>query len=148
MLDAERIDSIFSNMEMYLGQLRRLAELSRAELENDLVKLGAAKYYLQVAVESCIDVANHLIAEEAYRPPESYADSFAVLAENGIVEQDFLPTLRQMARMRNRLVHLYWEIDAAVLHSTLQNNLKDFDRFTASVYRFMQESAATDQEPI
>jgi uncharacterized protein YutE (UPF0331/DUF86 family) len=147
MVDAEQLDSIFTNLEMYVGQLRRLAKLSGEELASDLVTLGAAKYYLQVAVECCIDAANHIIAAEGFRSPESYADSFTVLAENGIVEQNFLPTLHKMARMRNRLVHLYWEIDSAVLYGTLQNNLQDFDTLKANIYRFIEESAAHEQEP-
>jgi uncharacterized protein YutE (UPF0331/DUF86 family) len=40
--------------------------------------------------------------------------------------------------MRNRLVHLYWEVDAGILYDTLQHNLGDFDRFKAYVFRFMQ----------
>ena len=40
--------------------------------------------------------------------------------------------------MRNRLVHLYWEVDANILYDTLQNNLADFDQFKAYVYSFMR----------
>lgn len=138
MIDLDQIDSVFTNLEIYQNQLRQLAELSLAEMEEDLLKQGAAKYYLQVAVESCLDVANHLIARLGFRAPESYADSFTVLAENRVVDDDFLPTLHQMARMRNRLVHLYWDIDAEVLHTTLRKNLGDFDRFKAYVLQYLQ----------
>ena len=73
-----------------------------------------------------------------FRAPKSYADSFTVLAENGVIEPDFVPTAQRMARMRNRLVHLYWEVDADILYATLQNNLGDFDRFKGYVYRYIQ----------
>mgnify|MGYP000535012287 CR=1 FL=1 len=137
MIEAETIEGIFRNLDSYLDQLRRLAALQREELAGDLVKLGAAKYYLQIAVECCIDVANHIIARRGFRAPASYADSFTVLAENGIIKQDLLTTAHKMVRMRNRLVHLYWEVDADILYDTLQNNLGDFDRFKASIYSFM-----------
>jgi len=42
-----------------------------------------------------------------------------------------------MTGMRNRLVHLYWEVDAIVLYDILQSNLSDFDRFKAYVYGYM-----------
>jgi len=137
MVEPNAIEGIFRNLDTYLDQLHQLARLPREELANDLVKLGAAKYYLQVAVECCIDVANHIIAHQGFRAPESYADAFTVLAENGVIEQDFIPTAHKMVRMRNRLVHLYWEVDANILYDTLQNNLRDFDRFKAYVYGFM-----------
>jgi len=68
----------------------------------------------------------------------TYVESLAVLAENGVIDAEFLPTARRMARMRNRLVHLYWEVDADILYDTLQHNLSDFDRFKDYVYRYMQ----------
>lgn len=43
-----------------------------------------------------------------------------------------------MARMRNRLVHLYWEVDASILHGILSSNLGDFDCFKSCVHRFMR----------
>jgi len=138
MVELETIEGIFRNLDAYLDQLRQLAALRREELVDDLVNLGAAKYYLQVAIECCIDVANHIIARQGFRAPESYADSFTVLAENGVIEQDFVSTAQRMARMRNRLVHLYWEVDATILYDTLQNNLADFDQFKAYVYSFMR----------
>ena len=150
MVEPATIEGIFRHLDTYLGQLRQLARLPREELADDPVKLGAVKYYLQVAIECCIDVANHIIAHQGFRAPESYADSFTVLAENGVIEQDFASTAYRMVRMRNRLVHLYWEVDASILYDTLQNNLGDFDRFKAYVYGFMhtleQESdEATDR---
>lgn len=139
MVDLTKIEGIFRNLDTYLDQLHQLAGLPREEMADDLVNLGAAKYYLQVAIECCIDAANHIIARQGFRAPESYADSFTVLAENDVIEQDFVSTARRMAGMRNRLVHLYWEIDADILYAVLQNNLDDFDRFKAYVYGFMRE---------
>lgn len=144
MVEPETIEGIFRNLDVYLDQLHQLAGLPREELANDLVKLGAAKYYLQVAVECCIDVANHIIARQGFRAPESYADTFTVLGENGVIEQDFVATAHRMVRMRNRLVHLYWEVDVNILYDTLQNNLGDFDRFRAYVYDLMRRCQGSD----
>ena len=137
MVEPETIEGVFRNLDTYLDQLHQLAALRREELVDDLVKLGAAKYYLQVAIECCLDVANHVIARQGFRAPESYADSFTVLAENGVIEQHFASTARKMTRVRNRLVHLYWEVDANILYDILQNNLSDFDRFKAYIYGYM-----------
>ena len=138
MVEPETIEGIFRNLDSYLDQLRQLAGFPRQELAGDMLRQGAAKYYLQVAVECCIDVTNHIIARQGFRAPESYADGFTVLAENGVIGQDFASTAHKMVRMRNRLVHLYWEVDADILYDVLQNNLDDFDRFRAYVYGFMR----------
>lgn len=139
MVEPKKIEGIFRNLDIYVDQLRQLAGVPREELTDDLVKFGAAKYYLQVSIECCIDAANHIIARQGFRAPESYADSFAVLAENEIIDEDFASTAHRMVGLRNRLVHLYWEVDADILYEILQNNLGDFDRFKAYVYAYMRK---------
>jgi uncharacterized protein YutE (UPF0331/DUF86 family) len=138
MVELETIEGIFRNLDDYLNTLRQLAVLSEDQFVHDPIKLGAAKYYLQVAIECCMDVANHIIARQGFRAPATYSDSFTVLAEGGIIEPEFVPTAHKMVKMRNRLVHLYWEVDADILYDTLQNNLGDFDQFRAYVYHFVQ----------
>jgi uncharacterized protein YutE (UPF0331/DUF86 family) len=128
MFDQGTIEGILRNLDLYLTQLHGLAKFTQQDLEDDLVKQGAAKYYLQVSIECCIDLANHIIARHGFRAPESYTDTFTVLAENSIVDRDFLPTIHKMAKMRNRLVHLYWEVETPILYDVLQNNLIDFDQ--------------------
>lgn len=140
MIEPETIEGIFRNLDGYLAPLHQLAALPREQFVNDPIKVGAAKYYLQVAIECCIDVTNHIIARQGFRAPETYADSFTVLVENDIIEPEFALTAHQMVKMRNRLVHLYWEVDSDILYDTLRNNLGDFDRFKAYIYRFMQMS--------
>ncbi len=118
-------------LQEYTGYLRQLARTPRDAFVSDFVRLGSAKYYLQVAIEACLDLAQYLIARRGWRTPQSYADTFVVLAEQGIIPDDFLPVLRRMAAFRNRLVHLYWDVDADTIHHVLQKDLGDFDRYAA-----------------
>jgi uncharacterized protein YutE (UPF0331/DUF86 family) len=89
MLKPDIIEGIFRNLDGYLNHLRRLAALPQEQFTGDPIRLGAAKYYLQIAVECCIDVAHHIIARNGFRSPDTYADTFAVLAENGVIESEF-----------------------------------------------------------
>lgn len=122
-MDVDTIINLFRNLDDYLEQLRHLSAYGREDLARAPVLLGAAKYYLQVAIACCIDVANHLIASHNWRPPESYADSFTVLAEKGVLPAEFLPAAHRMARLRNRLVDLYWEVDPAQICEILQHDV-------------------------
>lgn len=38
---------------------------------------------LVILIESSIDICNHIISQNDFRPPLDYADTFKVLAENG-----------------------------------------------------------------
>ncbi|MBU0491985.1 MAG: DUF86 domain-containing protein [Chloroflexi bacterium] len=144
MVNLDTIEGIFRNLDTYVANLRALAQLPSAELLNDAARLGGAKYYLHTAVECCVDVANHMIARQNWRAPQSLADSFVVLAEHGVISADFLATARQMVGMRNRLVHLYWDMDAETVYDTLQDHLGDFEHFKAAIYVYLQTTGLID----
>ena len=46
--------------------------------------------------------------------------------------------IRNMAKFRNRLVHLYWELDDRQLYDILQNRLDDFKKFLDYIARFLE----------
>jgi len=56
-----------------------------------------------------------------------------VLEENGIVGPEEGLKLRQMAKFRNRLVHLYGDIDDAYVHDFILNRLQDILNFEAAI---------------
>lgn len=139
MISSDLIEARFRDLDRYMAQLRYLASEDARAFCEDPIKVGAAKYYLQVAIESCLDVAHHLIAREGWRAPTSYADTFTVLAEQHVIPQSFLPTAQKMARMRNRLVHLYWEVDEEALFQILHQHLDDFEHFKGFVYQYLRK---------
>lgn len=135
MVDEAKLDQMLSNLRSYAQVLRTLAEVPRAEFLGNPDKIGNAKYHFVIVIECCIDIANHIIASEGYRFPKDNADSFVVLTEEGILDADYIDSWRAMAQFRNRLVHLYWDVDDERIHEYLQDSLSDLDRFVESVAR-------------
>ena len=111
MVDREKVERKIQQLEEFLAILAKLSHVPDHALDNDPIALGGAKYYLQVSIESCIDMANHLISSERFRSPRDYADSFAILSEKGIIGEEFSHVMKQMVKFRNRIVHLYGEVD-------------------------------------
>jgi uncharacterized protein YutE (UPF0331/DUF86 family) len=66
MVNVEKVYGLLNNLESALGQLRQLAITDREKFLTDGLVLGAAKYYLQTAIEACIDIGNHIISSERY----------------------------------------------------------------------------------
>jgi uncharacterized protein YutE (UPF0331/DUF86 family) len=83
-------------------------------------------------------MCNHIISRNGYRVPEDYGDTFKVMAEQGAFDQSFSEELVKMAKFRNRLVHLYWEIDDSRLYSILEDHLADLKKFLNSIASFLQ----------
>ncbi|HUV59117.1 MAG TPA: DUF86 domain-containing protein, partial [Desulfatiglandales bacterium] len=90
-----------------------------------------------IAIEAAIDMCNHIISRNGYRAPEDYADAFVVLGEKGAFEKSFVDDLKEMAKFRNRLVHIYWEIDENQIYDILLIRLGDFKTFLDQLARFL-----------
>jgi len=88
----EKVENILENLRGYVGKLNHLAALKREEFLSDFTKVESAKHLFQVSVESCIDVANHIIASERFPAPKSYAEAFEILSGQGIIAKEFFPT--------------------------------------------------------
>ena len=129
MVSVEKISQKLIQLDEYLGLLNKISKSSEPDFLKDKILVGSAKYYLQVSIECCLDVVNHIIASERYRAPKDYADSFSVLEENEILESSLTIKLRQMAKFRNRLVHLYGEIDDKFVYEFIHNDVKDIRTF-------------------
>ena len=60
-------------------------------------------------------------------------DSFRVIEEEGIIPVEFGQRLRQMAKFRNRLVHLYGKIDDAFVYKFITEDLEDIIKFKRTI---------------
>ena len=117
MVNPKTLTSILNNLQNYQAKLFILASYSKEEFIQDFTKVESTKHLLQVSVECCLDIAHHIIADEGYRTPQDSYDAFVVLNEENILPDSFMPILRQMVSFRNRVVHLYWDVEDAITTS-------------------------------
>jgi uncharacterized protein YutE (UPF0331/DUF86 family) len=80
-----------------------------------------------------IDIANHVIAREGLGVPRAYADSMEILIRDGVLPTDHRDALVAMVRFRNRVVHLYDEVDAEDIWAIIERDLGDFETFMAAI---------------
>ncbi len=125
----DKVRKITSEILAALTNLEDLQKLSKEAFMADVHKIGSAKYSLIVAIEGAVDLCNHIIAKNGLRTAEDYADTFKVMNEQKAFDQEFTNLLIQMARFRNRLVHIYWDIDDQELFRIIQVRLGDIKRF-------------------
>ncbi|MFO7979541.1 MAG: DUF86 domain-containing protein [Candidatus Aminicenantes bacterium] len=138
--DADRMLKLVSQMREALGNLQRLKDYKKSVFISDPDKIGSAKYNFIMAIEAAIDMCNHIISRNGYRAPEDYADTFTVLGEKGAFEKSFVNDLKEMAKFRNRLVHIYWEIDENQIYDILLTRLGDFKKLLNQLAKFLDWS--------
>ena len=137
MVNRKKVQETLIRLKGYLDKLNTLSEYKREDFLGDFTKVESAKHLLQVSIESCLNISQHIIASEQFRVPENYAESFEILVENRLIPEDFIPTLRKMVRFRNRLVHLYWEVDEEAILEILKDGFGDFETFIAYIVKYI-----------
>ena len=135
MVSFEKVVHKFQQVDEYLKILAKISKTPKETFLKDKILIGSAKYYLQVSIECCLDVANHIISSEKLRAPRDYSDSFLVIQEEGLIASELGDKLRQMAKFRNRLVHLYGEIDNTNVYEYIKGDLKDIEEFKSVIIK-------------
>ena len=135
--DQETMVKLVSELRKNVARLQDLSALKQDEFLKDPDKIGSAKYHFIVAIESCIDMCNHIISRNGFRAPEDYGDTFRVMNEEGALKPDFSDELVNMAKFRNRLVHIYLEVENKQVYEILQDRLNDFKKFVDSIANFL-----------
>lgn len=107
--------------------------MSDDDLLADPERMPGVKYRLQIAVEGAIDAAEHVIASNGWSAPETFAEAFAILGENGVLSDDLAGRLQDAARFRNLLVHGYAVVDDDRVREILRTRLDDLEAFRRSL---------------
>jgi len=140
----ERIKEHLKHLNKYYLLLLESRKVSYNDFLENPIHHGSTERFLHLAIESCLNIGNRLISlyqfSKPVATPETYADIFKEMHRLGVVDSDFLQRLVKMAQFRNRLVHLYWEIDQEAVYGYLQNNLNDFKLFQKNVVDFLNKN--------
>jgi uncharacterized protein YutE (UPF0331/DUF86 family) len=135
LVDKLLIGRKLAEMETYLSQIKGFSKVSVAEYKRNWKTQRIVERTLQIMIELCIDVANHLVSDKGMRLPTGYADTFKVLMEEKIIGKNLFKTMEKMAKFRNIIVHQYEKIDPAIVVSILHKNLDDFERYKKAIIK-------------
>jgi uncharacterized protein YutE (UPF0331/DUF86 family) len=129
-----------------LDQLELIRAAGRDAYLGDIRNRLAAQHAIQLAVQICIDIGAHMIAELGVRMPDDYKGIFTALQDSAGLDPDLAASLSAAAKMRNVLVHAYLEVDDKVVWEALEN-LDDLRRFATVVESFVEEAGSSATRP-
>ncbi|MCX7904124.1 MAG: DUF86 domain-containing protein [Caloramator sp.] len=131
-------------LKRYVELLKDIAKKEKDEYLKDEILRGAAERYLQLAIETCINIGARIVSLEQFKKefksPETYSEIFEILSKLGFLDENFAKNLKNMAKFRNKLVHLYWEIDDEFVFYILQCHLSDIERFLQFAMNYISEN--------
>lgn len=86
---------------------------------------------LLVAIQGCLDLGTHWLADAGWEVPETYGDVFSALAEHGVIPRGLAPRLASAAAFRNLVARQYGALDWRRVHVLASSELGDLDGFCA-----------------
>lgn len=134
MVDPESVDARLERLAELLAESERIRVGGRDAYDAGFRDRLAAQHAIQLAIQICVDIGAHLIAELGLRMPDDYKGVFAALGEPLGLTPDLVEGLSAAAGMRNVLVHAYLEVDDDKVWDAL-GHLDDLREFAAAVER-------------
>jgi uncharacterized protein YutE (UPF0331/DUF86 family) len=144
-LNHETIRQRLHLLEGYVQQLHSYRQHTLDEVRGDMGLTWAIEHGLQLSIQCVIDVCHYLVAALALGAPATSQEAIELLRDAGIFPAAFTPTLVQMVRFRNILVHVYTQVDVGRVYENLHDHLDDFGQFAQHVLHFLvQQTDAED----
>jgi uncharacterized protein YutE (UPF0331/DUF86 family) len=138
MVDKTLILRKLAEVDQYLLQVKEYTGISAEQYVSDWKTQRIVERTLQMMIETCVDVAAHIISDSAYRTPTSYSDTFKVLYENSVLPPSLFAKMEKMAKFRNIVVHHYDTIDAEIVIGILKEDLDDFGGFRRTMVSLLE----------
>jgi len=141
MVDRNLLLRKLAELEEYLGQIKEYENIGVEQYSRDWRIQRIVERTMQMIIETCVDIAGHIISDKKYRIPSSYADTFRVLYENNFVEKGLFEKLEKMAKFRNIVVHHYDRLDGEIVVGILRKDLDDLFEFRDVIIKSLKACA-------
>jgi uncharacterized protein YutE (UPF0331/DUF86 family) len=121
----------------YVSQVSEYRDLTVERYRAEWKTQRIVERTLQMAVEMWLDIASHVLADQELGASSTYAETFEILVEAGLMSPGLGRVMVDMTGFRNVIVHEDARIDADTVIRTLREHLEDLRRFEAEALRWL-----------
>lgn len=130
MVDKNILWSKIASMQRHLDRIKAKREVELREFFQDMDRQESVLFNLQMAVQNCIDLAAHIVAEKGLGVAGSTNELFYLLEEQGYLGQDLTEKMIRAIGFRNLIVHEYGKLDMEVVFRVCHEDVKDLEEFS------------------
>jgi uncharacterized protein YutE (UPF0331/DUF86 family) len=136
-LNIDRVQTIIGEINAGMAKLEKIKKISKDKFLASPEKIDSAKYNLIVVIEGAIDICNHVAVKVGGRAPKSYSDCFTILKELDLFSPEFTGKLQRMAKFRNLLVHLYWQVDDDRVFDIIKKDISIVTKYLETIKSYI-----------
>ena len=111
MVKPDLIAQKVANARRRLGAADEIFRRPLGEFVPDEPARDLACFYLFLAIQECIDIAAHWVADEDWGAPEDVGGVFDILRDKGIIDAELAQGMRGATGLRSRIAHGYGSVD-------------------------------------
>ena len=138
-IDAAVIDARLRELSRRLRRVAAKQPASVKQLAADEDLQDILTRNLELAIQTCIDIAFHLCGARGVVPTTA-AEAFAQLAKLKLIERSLAQRLQRAVGFRNVLAHEYTEVDWKIVMQVMRTGTRDLAAFGKAVVKLLGES--------
>jgi uncharacterized protein YutE (UPF0331/DUF86 family) len=123
-----------------VARIRSVLPVDRAAFVADRTAREITVLNLFVALQECLSLATHWLADRGLDVPETYADVFRRLGERGALSSDLAERLAAASGFRNLIAHQYGTLDWTRVHEIASDRLDDLLGFCDAIVAISKEA--------
>lgn len=126
---AEKLESLRRCVE-------RIEEKRPSSLEimlNDIDTQDIIVLNLTRAIQLCVDIGAHIIANSKETPPATMGETFDKLLTMDMIDDETASNMKKAIGFRNIAIHGYSDIDFTIVYSIINENLRHFQDFAKTI---------------
>lgn len=137
-VDTEVIDARLRELSRRLRRVeaRKPASVKALAADEDMQDILTRN--LELAIQSCIDIAFHLCGAHG-KVPTTAAEALAELAKLELIERGLAQRLQRAVGFRNVLVHEYTEVDWKIVMRVIRTDTRDLAAFGKAVLKLLEK---------
>jgi len=120
---------------VWLDEVERSFTKPADEFLADVRGRDLSLFYLFLAIQECIDLAAHWVADEGWTPSDDAGSTFDVLAAHDVIGMTTADALRGATGLRNRIAHGYALLEARRVREEALAGLPSLRLFLDTVAR-------------
>lgn len=132
-MDNELIEQKLESLRRCLQRIQEKCPSSAEVLARDIDLQDIVSINLTRAIQLCVDIGAHLIANKDTPPPNTMGQIFDMLAELGVINTELATRMKKAVGFRNIAVHNYEAINWQIVHAIATSHLNDFKGFAQAV---------------
>ncbi len=139
-INIEKIKTLEKDILNSVSEIRSLIAKEEDIFIREQRDIYSLRYLLIEAVESMANMCNHILTRMTSQVPKGYPDCFEKLYQAKIITKELGEKLGRAARLRNIMIHKYWEIDDRKVFKSAKENIGDFEEFLRQINKFIEKA--------